>query len=268
MNDQDYELIKDAIDATLKIDLDFYKPGQMQRRLAAFVDRNGGGTVTDFCDLLNSDKPLQEKLRDFLTINVTEFFRDGSQFGTLKTKVLPEIVAHTRAPKIWSAGSSRGNEAYSVAIFLDQINPAVRPTLVGTDIDDRSIAISKAGGPYPENEVKNADPAVLRKYFEKRDDGWYVQKEIVNRVRFSRLNLLSDRFDSGYDLIMCRNVVIYFSDEAKQQLNEKFIAALKPGGVLFVGGTETILNPMALGLERFAPSFYRKSEAAARPRAA
>lgn len=264
MNDKDYDLIKKAIRTNLDINLDYYKPGQMQRRLESFVERYGNGNVEGFCVKLKQDKVIAETLRNFLTINVTEFFRDSNQFDQLRSIVLPEIIKNTSSPKIWSAGSSRGNEAYSVAIYMDMLKPGQRFTLVGTDIDEGSMAISRNGGPYPENEIKNAPVAVRSKYFEKRDTGWYVKPEIARKAKFSKLNLLSDTFDRAFDLIMCRNVVIYFSEEAKEQLNKKFVAALKPGGVLFVGGTETIPNPKEFGLERFAPSLYRKTAATMR----
>ncbi len=258
MNDEEYVLISKAIKTYLDIDLGFYKPGQMQRRLTAFVERNGKCSVEEFCEKLPNDDELREALRTFLTINVTEFFRDAAQFDALRTTVLPEIIRNSPSPKIWSAGSSRGNEAYSVAMYMDQIKPGLDYTLLGTDIDEGSIEISRNGGPYPDAEVKNAPALSRQKYFEKRDTGWYVKPEIVSKAKFGKLNLLSDRFERNFDLIMCRNVVIYFSDEAKQTLNEKFVASLKPDGVLFVGGTETILNPKMFGLERFATSLYRK----------
>lgn len=259
MSDKEYAVLTAAIKRLLNIDLNFYKPGQMQRRLGTFLERNGNGTVEEFTVKLAADKELAEKLRNYLTINVTEFFRDANQFAALRTIVLPEIVKNVTAPKIWSAGSSRGNEAYSVAIYMDQIKPGINYSLTGTDIDEGSMKISRDGGPYPDAEVNNAPAIVRQRYFERRDNGWYVKQEIVKKAKFTRLDLLSDRFERGYDLIMCRNVVIYFSDEAKMLLNEKFVAALKPGGVLFVGGTETILNPGVFGLQRFASSLYRKT---------
>lgn len=259
MNEEDYALISKSIKRLLDIDLSFYKPGQMQRRLSAFVERHNSGAVASFCEMLSKDADLQELLRTYLTINVTEFFRDATQFDSLRTVVLPEVIKGTSSPKIWSAGSSRGNEAYSVAVYMDEIKQDLNYTLVGTDIDEGSMEISRNGGPYPESEFRNASLLVKQKYFEKRETGWYVKPEIVKKAKFRKLNLLSDRFESNFDLIMCRNVVIYFSDEAKQTLNEKFVAALKPNGVLFVGGTETILNPKMFGLERFATSLYRKT---------
>lgn len=94
---------------------------------------------------------------------------------------------------------------------------------------------------------------------EKTSDGIFVKPEIRSKVTFKRQNLLTDRFDSNFDLIMCRNVVIYFSDDAKDQLNTKFSKALKNDGVLFIGGTETILSPKSYDLDRMTAAFYRKS---------
>ncbi len=258
MNEKEYLQMTEAIRTYLDINLDYYKPGQMQRRLVAFVERHGNNTIKEFCGQLKTDAAIREELRTYLTINVTEFFRDATQFEALRTTVLPDIIKNSLAPKIWSAGSSRGNEAYSVAMYMDQIKPGINYRLVGTDIDQASIYISKNGGPYPDDEVKNAPAMMRQRYFEKREKGWFVKPDVVKKAKFSKLNLLSDRFEQNYDLIMCRNVVIYFSDEAKQTLNEKFVASLKSGGVLFVGGTETILNPKVFGLERFATSLYRK----------
>lgn len=264
MNDAEFVLVKKTIRSLLKIDLDFYKPAQMQRRIAAFIERHGGGTVEEFCTRIQSDSETTETLRTYLTINVTEFFRDARQFDMLRTTVLPEIIKNSSAPKIWSAGSSRGNEAYSVAIYMDQLKPGLNFSLIGTDIDEGSMAISRAGGPYPDGEVQNAPDQVKKRYFEQRDGKWYVNPNIVSKAKFGKLDLLSDRFERSFDLIMCRNVVIYFSDEAKEVLNEKFVSSLKPGGILFVGGTETILNSSAFGLDRIAPSLYRKVAVAQR----
>ena len=264
MNDKEFAVVKVAIKSLLNIDLDFYKPAQMQRRITAFVERHGGGSIDDFCKRLQSDEEMKESLRTYLTINVTEFFRDSQQFDTLRTMVLPEAIKNSAAPKIWSAGSSRGNEAYSVAIYLDQLKPGLNYSLIGTDIDEGSMKISRNGGPYPEAELQNASDSVKQRYFEHRDDGWYVKSDVVRKAKFSKLNLLADRFERNFDLVMCRNVVIYFNDEAKEVLNQKFVESLKPGGVLFVGGTETILNSSAFGLERFAPSLYRKVAASQR----
>ncbi|NQW20017.1 MAG: protein-glutamate O-methyltransferase CheR, partial [Chloroflexi bacterium] len=190
-----------------------------------------------------------------------EFFRDTRHFDMLRSTVLPSILKQNPRPKIWSAGSSRGAEAYSVAMMLEEIAPGTKAQIFGSDLDKKIIAQAIAGGPYPDAEAKNIPASLRQKFMEQKPDGHYVNAEIRSKVKFKEQNLLTDVFDRGFDLIMCRNVVIYFSDEAKFSLNEKFSASLKPHGILFIGGTETILNPKEFGLERESAAFYRKTTA-------
>jgi len=233
----------------------------MQRRLAGFIGRVGATNVDEFCSLIATDADVKEKVMNFMTINVTEFFRDTRHFEMLRTTVLPEILKKNPRPKIWSAGSSRGAEAYSVAMMIEEIAPGTKATIVGTDLDKNIIAQATAGGPFPDAEAKNISASLRNRFMEQKPDGHYVNSEIRSKVTFKEQNLLTDRFDGGFDMIMCRNVVIYFSDEAKSELNKKFSAALKPDGILFIGGTETILNPKDFDFERDAAAFYRKSAA-------
>jgi chemotaxis protein methyltransferase CheR len=244
------------------LDLDFYKPNQMMRRLSGYIPRVGATDVAEFCAMLAADADIRAKVMNFMTINVTEFFRDKRHFDMLQTTVLPEILKKNPNPKIWSAGSSRGAEAYSVAMMIEQIKPGTMAKIIGSDLDKNIIAQAQAGGPYPDAEAKNIPTALRHRFMERRDDGHYVNPEMRSKVTFKEQNLLTDMFDREFDLIMCRNVVIYFSDDAKFNLNKKFGASLKSDGVLFIGGTETILNPTEFGLQREAAAFYRKTSAA------
>lgn len=268
MNDSEYRQVTVAVKKHLNLDLDFYKPNQMIRRLSGFLSRVGATNVDEFCSMLATDVEVQEKVMGFLTINVTEFFRDTRHFEMLRTTVLPEIIKKNPRARIWSAGSSRGAEAYSVAMMIEEIAPLSKVQIFGTDLDEKVIAQARAGGPYPDAEAKNISASLRQKFMDHEPDGHYVKPEIRSKVKFSEQNLLTDRFDRDFDLIMCRNVVIYFSDEAKAALNTKFSASLKPDGILFIGGTETILNPKEFDLEREAAAFYRKAPAAARVRRA
>ncbi|MDG0865469.1 CheR family methyltransferase [Candidatus Lucifugimonas marina] len=263
MNDAEYKKVTVTVKKHLDLDLDFYKPNQMMRRLAGFISRVGAKDVNEFCSLIESDADVREKVMNFMTINVTEFFRDTRHFEMLRSTVLPEILRKNPRPKIWSAGSSRGAEAYSVAMMIEDIAPGTKAQIFGSDLDKKIIAQATAGGPYPDAEAKNISPSLRARFMEQKSDGHYVTPEIRSKVKFKEQNLLTDRFDRDFDLIMCRNVVIYFSDEAKHGLNQKFSAALKPDGILFIGGTETILNPRDFGFERDAAAFYRKSTPAA-----
>ena len=268
MNESEYRKIKFTIKKHLDLDLEFYKSNQMMRRLGGFTSRVGATSIDEFCRLIATDAKVREILMNFLTINVTEFFRDKRHFDALRSKVLPEILQKNPRPRIWSAGSSKGAEAYSVAMMIEDIAPGTKAQIFGTDIDVRMIALARAGGPYPDAEAKNITESLRRKFMEQRDGGYFVVPEIRSKVVFKEQNLLTDEFDRNFDLIMCRNVVIYFSDAAKLELNNKFSKSLKPGGILFIGGTETILNPQDVGFERDGAAFYRKENTPGRIRQA
>jgi chemotaxis protein methyltransferase CheR len=145
-----------------------------------------------------------------------------------------------------------------VAIILSELNALARASILATDIDRVVLEQAKAGGPYTRADVRNVPPSELQRYFSKEDDRYRVVDTLRKRIEFRERNLLSDRFEAGYDLIICRNVMIYFSDETKQLLFEKFFQSLTPDGVLFVGGTEALLGSDALGFERMGGNFYRK----------
>ncbi len=264
MNDIEFRKITVTVNKYLELNLDFYKSNQMKRRLDGFMGRVGAGSVDEFCKLVATDTDVRESVMDFLTINVTEFFRDTQRFEVLRSNVLPEILKKNPRPRIWSAGSSKGAEAYSVAMMIEDIAPGTKAQITGTDIDARMIAVARDGGPFPDSEAKNISAAHRQKFMEQRDEGHFVKPEIRSKVTFKRQNLLTDRFDRNFDLIMCRNVVIYFTDAAKHDLNTRFSDSLKPGGILFIGGTESILNPTEFGFERDGAAFYRK-EIVARP---
>ncbi|MBT3995023.1 MAG: protein-glutamate O-methyltransferase CheR [Chloroflexi bacterium] len=263
MNESEYKKITATVKKHLNLDLEFYKPNQMIRRLSGFIGRVGATNADEFCALIATDADVREKVMNFMTINVTEFFRDTRHFDLLRSTVLPGILKKNPRPKIWSAGSSRGAEAYSVAMMIEEIAPGTKANIIGSDLDANIIAQANAGGPYPTAEAKNIPASLRNRYMEEKPDGWYVNSEIRSKAKFKEQNLLTDRFDGGFDLVMCRNVVIYFSDEAKHGLNKKFSASLKSDGVLFIGGTETILNPKEFGFEREAAAFYRKTSSPA-----
>lgn len=207
---------------------------------------------------MERDQTALTKLKNFLTINVTEFFRDAEQFNILKTKVMPGLLNHRPHLSVWSAGCSHGGEPYSVAITLKEITNHARHRIVATDIDEQMVEKAKKGGPYSAADLTNVAYKLVLKYFRKEPDGYYVIDEIKRMIDFKRQDLLKGRFESGFDLIMCRNVVIYFSDEAKRMLYSGFYDALNAEGILFIGATETLLEAKEMGLERVHNCFYQK----------
>lgn len=253
----DFAAFKQRIRARFNLDLESYKEKQLQRRIVSLMNRRH---ITDFADyfrLLEGDTQARSEFFDYITINVTEFFRDPRAFATLEKEVLPRLLAEKPVLKIWSAACSNGAEPYSVAILLDELSPARRHRIEATDIDTRILRVAVEGR-YAAELLRNVGPARLAKYFRAENGSFVVCDEIKRRVNFRRHDLLTDAYGTGYDLIVCRNVQIYFTREAQHRINSGFARALNPGGVLFLGASESIFEYRELGFERMAMSFYRK----------
>jgi len=257
IEDKDWVTFKQKLFNKSAIDLNQYKPAQMQRRITNFYTRQGAKTYVEFFNMIEGNSQLYKEFVDYLTINVTEFFRTPEKFVELEEKVIPELLSANSRLNIWSAGCSIGAEPYSLAMILKDITPQTKHRILASDLDVEMLAKAKAGS-YTANELKNIAPSRLTKYFCKENNNFVINDEVKSRVEFVRHNLLLDKFETGFDLILCRNVVIYFTEEAKDALYRRFFAALKPGGVFFVGGTEAILNFREMGFQHYLPFFYRK----------
>ncbi len=257
--DKNWDAFKEKWFKKTGIDLNLYKPAQMHRRINNFIDRNNGKNYDNFLSMLDADKKLYHEFIEHLTINVTEFFRTPEKFNELENVVIPELLAKSPKLNIWSAGCSIGAEPYSLAMMLSETAPGKNHRILATDLDLEILKKAKGGGPYLLNEIKNIPSARMQKYFRKDNDSYRVVDEIRNKVEFKQHNLLKDRFETGFDLILCRNVVIYFTEEAKDKLYRNFYASLKPGGILFVGGTEAIMNFRDMGYQQIRPFFYQRN---------
>lgn len=218
--------------------------------------------VETYDQYLNLIKTNSQKYKEFvnkLTINVSEFFRNPERFMELWHKILPELINNNSNLRIWSAGCSNGAEPFSIAIIIEELGASGKVQIFGTDIDQAILAKAREGV-YEYNDLKNLPPDLVAKYFELKNHRYYLANIIKNRVEFLHHNLLKDPFLSSFDLIICRNVVIYFTEEAKKVLYGKFFDSLKPGGYLLVGGTEPLLNYRQMGFINCTPSFYKKPD--------
>lgn len=240
------------------INLSCYKRAQMQRRIDQFITNKGFQNYLAFNDSLNANPELLAAFLRHLTINVSQFFRDISQWETLRTRILPMLLAGRSSLKIWSAGSSGGQEAYTIAISLQESIPLAAYSILGTDIDEVMLAQARNAS-YKSNDLQGVPPHIVAKYFSQSGDVFQVKDRLKANIRFQKGNLLTGVFDTGYDLICCRNVVIYFTEEAKNSLYSRFSKSLRPGGVLFTGSTEQIFNLAELGFKSIAPFFYQKT---------
>jgi chemotaxis protein methyltransferase CheR len=259
-----YTQVKASIKRTLNIDLRNYKDEQMKRRLDSWLVRAHIDTWKDYFNLLSNDGKELERFRNYLTINVTEFFRDPNRWDLLRKDILPYLIKNSTENhpvgglKLWSAGCSIGTEAYTMSILMNEAIPTQRYSILATDLDRGALLKARARGPYTQDDIRNLTPLQRRKYITTTAP-YYVSENSQKNISFQEQDLFADRFDSGFDLIVCRNVVIYFTAESKEVLYAKFNAALRPGGVLFVGGTEIISTPAKYGFQNFGISFYRKA---------
>ncbi len=257
--DQDWLTFRKALETAIGVPLGQYKEPQMKRRLATLMTRRGISNWPAFTHAIRTDTKLLNEVRDTLTINVSEFFRQADRFDSLQKTVLPEMLKAGRPLKIWSAGCSLGCEPYTLAMILNELDPWGSHTILATDVDMPILARAKAGTGYLQNEVRSTPPHFLAKYFVETN-GTYNVTDIVKRpVTFRRHDLLSDPYPKDQDLILCRNVVIYFTEEAKQHIYAGFAGALRPGGLLFVGGSEMIMRSHEIGFSTIGTSMYRKA---------
>lgn len=254
----DYETFKKEIFALTQIDLTAYKERQMRRRIDSLIIKHGITTYADYVVAIKRDHDLFEEFVNYMTINVSEFFRNPEQWNILERELLPEILSGTRTPQIWSAACSTGDEPYTIAMILSKYIPLSSIRIIATDIDKQVLEKAKAGL-YNEKSLRCVPKEFINKYFTQVNEYTYqISDEIKRCVDFRNHNLLRDPYPTNIDIIVCRNVLIYFTDEAKTEIYKKFNASLKKGGYLFVGSTEQIIQSYVLNYETCRSFFYKK----------
>ena len=238
----DYEYFKHAVFELTQIDLNAYKEKQMKRRIDTLIGKNGIVGYEKYIQLLKDNRDKFDEFVNYLTINVSEFYRNPEQWELLDKEIFPELIKKSgRNLKIWSAACSTGDEPYSLVMALSKHLPLSQIKIIATDIDKQVIAKAKTGL-YTEKSILAVPEEFKAKYFKKIGPSYQISNEIKVRVEFRQHNLLKDSFESNCDLIVCRNVLIYFTEEAKDEIFRKFYRSLKPGGCLFIGSTEQIIN--------------------------
>jgi chemotaxis protein methyltransferase CheR len=253
----EFPKLEDFVLKQYGINLSAYKSKQLTRRIESFMTRAGAKGEFDFINMLKSDTQISKKFVDHLTINVSEFFRNKEMFLDLEQKIKEHLKPDKSSLKIWSAACSYGAEPYTLAMIMDKLTPGKRHQIIATDIDATILEAARRGV-YNKNDVRNVDPQLRDKYFNVSVENYAIKDEIKSRVTFKKHDLILERYDSGFDLIVCRNVVIYFTQETKNEIYKKFYQAMKPGALLFVGATESIYNYRELGFEKASTFIYKK----------
>lgn len=255
-----YEWFKKEVYKLTGIDLNFYKEKQMRRRIDTLAKKNKTDSYEAYVQLLKSDKILFEQFVNFLTINVSEFYRNPDQWKLMDETVIPKLLReHKRPLRIWSAACSTGDEPYSIAMAFSKHIQLSNIQILATDIDKQVLEQAQAGL-YNEKSIAGVPADLKRKYFTQVGNSYKISDELKKCVTFKQHNLLKDPYPHDYDMILCRNVVIYFTDEAKDEIYKKFYQTLGNHGVLFIGSTEQIINYKEVGFSRLSSFYFEKNE--------
>lgn len=253
----DYVSFCDGINALVGLDLSQYKRDQMERRLRSFVQRLGVPGLTSYLAVLRRDPVELERFLDRVTINVSQLWRNPEVWAELASSVIPSLAESGRI-RVWSAGCSYGAECYTIAALCRESAPRARVEVKGTDIDSRMLARAKQGV-FSRDDARTVPPAALARWFEPADDGWQARAELRALISFEQADLLSMRVPANaFDLVLCRNVVIYFKAEVRDELHARLASSLRQGGYLVIGSTERIADMAALGLAPARPFTARK----------
>lgn len=239
---------------------------RLQKRLKAI----GVRSYSDYLAYLDRDTSGGElvMLLDAIATNHTSFFREPQHFEFLRNRVVPELVALRRpALDVWSAACSSGEEPYTLAMVLQEALPeaeARQLRIVASDLSTKVLGMARSGV-YKMERLREVEPPLLRKYFEKglaaQEGLARVKADLRQRIRFEQLNLLEiDDLGSRFSVIFCRNVMIYFDRPVQQRVVSMLERHLLPGGYLFISHSES-LNGISHGLRWMAPAVYKRRDA-------
>ncbi|MPM67993.1 hypothetical protein SDC9_114919 [bioreactor metagenome] len=253
-----FELLKRAVTESTGFNCEQYKEAHFKRRINIRVRATGSESYEGYLRLMKRNSAECEHLIKTLTINVSEFFRNPETFEVIEKDIIPLLIKSRsnsliKSIRIWSAGCATGEEVYSLAILIHRILgkdlDKFRISITGTDIDTLSLEKARQGV-YLENVLKNLDASTKEKYFVKQSEKYQVSDQLKGIVRFKRQDIISEPCTERFDLIICRNVMIYFKKEIQEQLQLNFHLALNKSGFLVIGKAETLLGTAS---NRFKP---------------
>lgn len=271
MSSTDFTRLSSFITTHFGIKMPPAKKVMLQSRLQKRLRELNIASYKDYIDFLFSKKGMEDELIhmvDVVTTNKTDFFREPNHFEFLTSFVLPEIMnkkSFQYQVKIWSAGCSSGEEPYTLAIVLSEFRDKIPNTdfyILGTDISSR-ILEKAALSIYPEQRIEGIPMAMKKKYFlrskNRTKQTVRVNAELRKKVVYKRINFMDHDYDLNetFDIIFCRNVLIYFDRENQERIINKICTKLKPGGYFFLGHSESIMN-MNVPLSQIKPTIFRK----------
>lgn len=267
ITDEEFNLFADYIKAHYGIHLTERKKTLLLSRLTSVIEKKGYTTFSEYYAHVKADHSgvAVLELLNRVTTNHTTLYRESRHFDFFKSDVLPYIKSMERRGfdmRIWSAGCSEGDEPYTLAMTIREAMESELglwdTTILATDISDRALSKARQGI-YTGSDLDGIPKPWRYQYFDRIDnDSWQVQEQIRNTILFRRFNLMNPfPFNRRFHLIMCRNVMIYFDNETKETLVNKFYEQLEPGGYLFIGHSETI-DKGKTPFRYIQPAIYRK----------
>ncbi len=243
LSEDNYRQITAILQQQQNFNLDGYKVLCIKRRLAVRIRAAGYNCPEAYIELLREDPHEQEQLLTTLSIHVSEFFRNPSVFSVLEKTILPELFATTRKlgskMRIWCVGCANGEEPYSLALLCRQQHNNDAISIIATDLSSAALVRAKKGI-FSAERLRNLPGELLTDYFSRHNGQYQLDRKVREQVQFFRHDILSDQPFYRADLILCRNLLIYFSRQQQQKILELLAAALLPGGYLILGRAETL----------------------------
>lgn len=247
-DDREFRFLLDKIRRNRNIDLSEYRRPVLERRIQHRLHQARCANYWDYIMLLNRDPEEYNRLIETLTIKVSDFFRDAKVFELLGNTIVPEIISRKQTEifkkiRAWSCGAAFGQEAYSMAmLFSESLGRGLNEfdiQIMATDIDKNALEEAQWGS-YDSKTLRRMEPHILFKYFTRIRDRYIVNDRIRSLVKFKYHDIVSGNTISGMDLVLCRNLLIYFQKELQEKILRKLHTALNPGGFLVMGNTESI----------------------------
>ncbi|MGB4589278.1 MAG: protein-glutamate O-methyltransferase CheR [Clostridiaceae bacterium] len=252
----EFEFFKPWVKENLMIDLDAYKEKQLYRRIGSVMKSAGAKNLRDYAIKIRNDENVRKVFLDYITINVTEFYRNKEIFDEFEGVINEVLIPKFNQIKIWSAACSLGAEPYSIALIMEK-NQFRNSKILATDIDENILEKARIGA-YNESEIRNVPSQELAKHFTKKDNEYVLSEKIKKMVQFKKHDLLLDPYEKNFHVVICRNVTIYFKNEAKNEVYRKINESMVKGGIFFTGATENIFDPASFGFKRLSTFLYEK----------
>ncbi len=244
MDDYDYNELLSFIRNTLSIDGTLYKEKPFRRRITLRMKYTDCESYSDYLDYVRNNPDEMNKLKDALTINVTRFFRNRETFDYLRDYISMNMIKYKSKINILSVGCSSGEEPYTLAIIMDEINrkTGVQYSITGVDVDENMIQRAKAGS-YNEFSFTEVRSEERDRYFRKIGELYFIEDSLKTNVNFKIMDIKNQlilKKLGQFDIIMCRNVLIYFGKEFQDRIIESFNNMLPSGGIMVLGKIEIL----------------------------